>query len=349
MKFQIKAIIIILGILVVTLILNSILSLASFEQFYTGSLISTYGLAGKNLKRYVEQSLRFGKPLESFEGMEDLLGKVAQDNPEISGVGVGTPQGEILYHTDAKMLGMLFPAKVPPFKGPDAVEALRLDGMYLMYVPIHDRSKNLVGVVGLSFSRDVIYRKLKDMALDNLKVLWTLMILVSMGFILVMSFLITRPLRHRIAAVTSLLEWERGEGCERREESRALADAGGQPISTPSPASVPVSAGLLQMGHLDINKIHDEVAQLEWHIVGFVKHSLQMLELKGGLEQDCNEVSAHLEKLEALADELGCALESPGLAIEEPMRADLADLLEESRSAIGALRGIVRSARGTGI
>jgi len=62
MRFQLRIIAVTLAILITTLVLNSVLSLASFEKLYLTSLVSTLELAGKNLKRKIEQALRFGKP-----------------------------------------------------------------------------------------------------------------------------------------------------------------------------------------------------------------------------------------------------------------------------------------------
>ncbi|MFP5213610.1 MAG: hypothetical protein ACLGPL_09545 [Acidobacteriota bacterium] len=343
MKLQLKEISIILAILVVTLVLNSILSLASFEQLYTESLLSTHGLAGKNLKRYVEQALRLGKPLESFEGMEELLAKVARDNPEISGVGVANPRGEILYHTDPRMVGGRIEGDVPSFDGSDEVKKLRAGEVYRIYVPIRDRSNQVTGIVSLSFSRNVVYRKLEEMALGNLKVLWTLVILVSMGIVLGMALFVTRPLRRRLEGVTGMLEWERAEDGpeENSEEPRSAPDS----IPALAMASTPIPAGIPYVDdQLDIRQVRDEVAQLEWHVAGFVRHTHRMMERVGGLGEECSDLSSRVERLEALAGEIERVLASPGL--EEPVRADLAALVEESRSAASMLRAIVRGGDG---
>ena len=112
MRFQYKIIFVTLAILVATLLLNSVLSLASFEKIYVASLVSMYEVAGRNLKRKIEQSLRFGKPLDKFRGMEQLLEDVREKNPGITLVGVGAPDGKILYHIDTQKIGKNF--HIPP-------------------------------------------------------------------------------------------------------------------------------------------------------------------------------------------------------------------------------------------
>ena len=103
MKFQFKIILTTLAILIVALVLNSVLSLASFEKLYVASLVSTYEIAGKNLKRKIEKSLRFGKPLTKFTGMERLFAEILDTNPNISAVSITTPDRQVRYHTDKKI------------------------------------------------------------------------------------------------------------------------------------------------------------------------------------------------------------------------------------------------------
>lgn len=198
MKFQIKIITITLFVLITTMVLASVLSLASFEKIYTSSLISVYESSGKNLKRKIEQSLRFGKPLDKFQGMDILLSEVRKKNPEILYAGVGTPQGNILYHTDSDQVGKQFSYPIPVF-APDQIAMTKLDkGTYLTFLPLYNRSDELTGIILLSFSRGVIYKRLSDMAYENLKTLASVTIGTSLPLIGLLAFFIRGSLRHHI-------------------------------------------------------------------------------------------------------------------------------------------------------
>ncbi|MGE0083798.1 MAG: MFS transporter [Desulfococcaceae bacterium] len=141
----------------------------SFEKIYTSSLISVYEAAGKNLKRKTEQSLRFGKPLDKFQGMDALLAEVLEKKAEISYVAVGTPAGNILYHTDPEQIGKTFPYPVPEFaKGQTAVTKPD-KGMYLTFLQLLNRADEPAGIVLLSFSREGIYKRLSRMGVENIK------------------------------------------------------------------------------------------------------------------------------------------------------------------------------------
>ncbi len=171
MKFPLKIIFITLLILIISMILNSFLSILSFEKIYTSSLISVYEAGGKNLKRKIEQSLRFGKPLDKFQGMDILLAQAIEKNPEIAYASVGTPKGEILYHTDPSQIGDQFSYKIPKFSSDEIAVTKLQKGMYLTFLPIYGRSDNLEGVILMTFSRDLVYQKLKGMGLENLTML----------------------------------------------------------------------------------------------------------------------------------------------------------------------------------
>ncbi len=178
--------------------LSSVLSLASFEKIYTSSLISVYETAGKNLKRKTEQSLRFGKPLDKFQGMDALLAEVHKKNPEISYSAVGTPQGNILYHTDSDQIGKQFPSPIPKF-APDQIAITKLDkGNYLSFLPLYNRSEELTGIILMSFSREVIYKRLRDMAYQNLKALASVTIGTSLPLIGLLAFFIRGNLQKHI-------------------------------------------------------------------------------------------------------------------------------------------------------
>ncbi|MCP4702085.1 MAG: hypothetical protein GY862_35285, partial [Gammaproteobacteria bacterium] len=204
MKFEITIIFVTLVILVTTLLLNSALSLASFEKIYVRSLVSTYELTGKNLKRKIEPSLRFGKPLENFKGMERFLAEVMENTPGLSYAGIVSPAGKILHHTDKSKAGELL--ALPVFDEKEQVHSSLVKGSYLTFLPLYNRAKKTVGFIYLSFSRDVIYQKLKLMAAESLNVLWLLLLSTSLGLILLLAVWIVQPIRRELTGICEVLK-----------------------------------------------------------------------------------------------------------------------------------------------
>lgn len=188
MKVQAKIVVASLFVLLVALALNSVLSLASFEDIYSSSLVSIYETSGKNLKRKIEQSLRFGKPLDKFKGINLLLSEVIEKNSGIASVGIGRPEGEILYHTDSQRIGEQF--RFFPSEWEDSqvsITKLR-NGMYYTYLPIFGRQDNLTGIIQITFSQELIYQRVTQMGLENLEKLGYITAVASLLLVVFLAF-----------------------------------------------------------------------------------------------------------------------------------------------------------------
>ena len=208
MKYQLKIFSITLIILISTLLLNSVLSLASFEKIYVSSLVSTFEIVGENVKRKIEQSLKFGKPLDKFQGMDMLLDEVIEKNLLISQVAVLDMQHTLLYKKTSENVARTHPKTIPPLNS-DAKETYTTlyKGYYYTYLPLLDRRNLAVGYVNLIYSRNVVYDKLAKMATENLKVLWVLMLITSTSLILFLAMLISRPIQKETSSIKKLLTW----------------------------------------------------------------------------------------------------------------------------------------------
>ncbi len=318
MRFQAKITLITLGILVATLLLNSVLSLASFEKIYVDSLVSTYEIAGRNLKRKIEQSLRFGKPLDKFRGMDLLLQEVTRKNPAISYLAVATPDGNILYHTDEERVGDQIGYGIPPFDENEQVYSRLLYGSYVTFLPLFNRENQLVGVINFSFPRELIYSRLRRMAANNIKVLWILMLFTSVGLIIFLALLVVRPIKKEVLDISDMLVWP---GDIRDTENRYTGSSG----KTGS-ASVPDALFLDHNGsprlrskikYIDIQKIRSELDRLGYYVYHFVSHSLDVIREIVTLEASQADFFQARQELEALSGEIQQALEGPDVSKQE--------------------------------
>lgn len=309
MKFQVKIIIVTLAILIATLLLNSVLSLASFEKIYVNSLISVYEVTGMDMKRRIEVSLRYGKPLENFRGMNNLLKQVKKQNREISSVSIGSAKGEILYHLNPRKIGAEHPHEIPDFSEKKSVSMLK-DDMYITYTPLYNRTGELVGVVFISFSRDVVYKRLKTMASENLKTLWVLMLFTSIGLILFLAILVVRPIRMEVLDISNILEWPGNLGITKHKKYKD-AQSLAQPDPSLSDPSINEyhfnghSPGLEErLRYFDINKIRNELDKLGQKIYTFVEYSHRILKQVDELEEEQFAVFDHIEDMNQTLSEI---------------------------------------------
>lgn len=273
MRFQAKIYLATLIILVSTLALNSLLSLASFEKIYVSSLISIYEVSGKNLKRKIETSLRLGKPMDKFEGMDRLLSEVMAKNPEITDVGVGTIAGDILYHSNPKEIGTRFSHPLPSFTSPDQVYSRLVRKQYITFLPLADRSNAIIGAISFSFPQAVIHDRLKAMAYENLAILWNIMLAVSIGLIVFIAVLVAMPIRRDLIGIGRRLDWPPIfplEAPDSQTRLQVTASDLSDPKSLLEQHSVCDGSRGLNPKYLNIGKIRNELDRLDFHLYAFV-------------------------------------------------------------------------------
>jgi len=348
MRFQLRIIAVTLAILITTLVLNSVLSLASFEKLYLTSLVSTLELAGKNLKRKIEQALRFGKPFENFKGLDSLLAEVLRDNPEISSVGVTNSRGNILYHTDEDMIGRVFPLAERPFERQEGARTQLVEETYITSISLFDRSDALVGVIHLSFPRAVITRKLQLMATENAKVLWIVVLLTSLGLIVGMTLWVTRPMRGKILEISGRLMLEKAApGYENLQGSQGEASGNpGEALIKPLEPDLPIEARLLQSDFLGARSTRNELQQLEMMIDVVVRHCRFVLQECQALQEQGSTVATACEELEKGATVIRQLLNHPQVSLSGDQQSRLAQILQENDLLIKELQRIDQGTEG---
>ncbi len=202
MRFQEKLMLVGLALLVFTLVLSSLLSLASFEKIYSRALVATYEVSGKNLQRKIEASLRFGKPLSGFVAMDSLLAKVREADPVIMRIDVVAPDKTLLYSTGELERGRLSPYadQYPGFREPDvpAVQTLQIRNRYVAFLPLRNKNSEIEGYLNLEFGRAQVNKQLESMAWGNLRVLGVIIGSSALVLILLLSLGIARPIRQRL-------------------------------------------------------------------------------------------------------------------------------------------------------
>ena len=96
-KLRINALLLGLGVLLVTLGFNVLLSVSTLNTLATDMLLSGYRSGAERLASDIERGMRFGKPLASFAGMDEMLAELGQGESGIRRVTVTDARGAILY------------------------------------------------------------------------------------------------------------------------------------------------------------------------------------------------------------------------------------------------------------
>ena len=101
-KLRINALLLGLGVLLVTLGFNVLLSVSTLNTLATDMVLSGYRSGAERLARDIERGMRFGKPLASFAGMDEMLAEQGQSAAGIKRVAIIDAKGSTLYTQPAQ-------------------------------------------------------------------------------------------------------------------------------------------------------------------------------------------------------------------------------------------------------
>lgn len=149
-------------LIIFSLALSAWLNIRSFKQYFTNSLLTSAAVAGNEGCSKIEYAIKYGKPLDNFYGIQDILQEIKKDTPDVKDIRILTPGGRILYTLYAKdenrglqaalLMGM-------EFHRPSAQQSLKtahLNGEYNVLLPVYDRYGAVAGVMNLIFSEKTL-------------------------------------------------------------------------------------------------------------------------------------------------------------------------------------------------
>lgn len=154
-KLRINALLLGLGVLLVTLGFNVLLSVSTLNTLATDMLLSGYRSGAERLARDIERGMRFGKPLASFAGMDEMLAELGQGESGIRRVTVTDAGGAVLYmqpaqgaNTDAAPPAAAAPkpGTAPDKTAPDSTaadgprQAQKTAEGYRLTIPLHHKA-----------------------------------------------------------------------------------------------------------------------------------------------------------------------------------------------------------------
>lgn len=102
-RFILKISLFIAGALWFALFLNTALSILTLNKIYSKSLLSTYTVIGDYYVEKIQRSLKFGKSLDNFVGMDKLLTAMKEENPDIDQIFIYSSEKKYLFSLDQQM------------------------------------------------------------------------------------------------------------------------------------------------------------------------------------------------------------------------------------------------------
>ncbi len=167
-----------LTLLLVTQVLSGGLSLLAFENQQVSTTISAYKTIGTHLVSKIERSLRMGKPLDHFIGMEKILTEGARLSDNIDNISVLDTDGSILY----SYLTEPFPDKLLARKGLMEQEQTHVQdgGYHHILFQLKNGDGLSVGMLCLSFAESQLKEKRQEIFEKTSHVLWICIVIAGL-------------------------------------------------------------------------------------------------------------------------------------------------------------------------
>jgi hypothetical protein len=224
-----RIIIIVLSIIILSQVLGTLLSVLSFEKVFLKALTYKYEILGRDLKRKIEQALKFGKPLDRFLGMDRLAKPLFRLSDDLDEIFISNSSGKIFFtfervefvvakgavdegfHREGKILlgdfevKKSFPAK-ELFDWEEKGSVIRLyQGRYHVMFPIIPRYGGQKGILGLVFNKSVVDEKKKELISSSRNKLTAAVVLTAVAVALLIRFLFVAPVRRQIGHAGDLM------------------------------------------------------------------------------------------------------------------------------------------------
>ena len=193
---QIKTGHLILGffLIVLTIVLGftGLLVVSDFQLNFADSLVSSYEVSGQQSVNNIEYALRYGKPLENFFGIEEILEDVKGDFPGISAVQIISTDGRVMYDTDGQLEDVYLSPELQELSAfEDSGEDLsyRYDTYeedYHIFLPIYDRYEEWQGSLQITFPDEIINNRVSEVT-GELLVYLLIMAIIGLFILFLLS------------------------------------------------------------------------------------------------------------------------------------------------------------------
>lgn len=212
-------------LLIVALGFNALLSLNSLEKLYVESIASQYSAIGKDLQRNLEKSLRFGKSITKFIGMDKMLEETksnlikeysegttsaitmnAVSASDIS-VSVALPDGSILYSTEESLVGTTLPKQIRiDYSAPEdetissrEMSYVKNGNTYFTPLPVRDMKKEWVATAIIAFDEKQVKALLGTVRDNSIKMISIILVGSIVLLIILLNLAIPRDSFHKLS------------------------------------------------------------------------------------------------------------------------------------------------------
>jgi len=147
------------------------LNLSSFHQNYLDTLMTNYSMIASETIRNIEYAVKYGKPLEHFYGIEQLLKRNTELMPEIEGMEIIGPDGRVIYDEYGAVQGKRYTGEIlkildSAYDREKSYSYKLENGKYYLLLPINGEDGARIGALALIFDKDVVNDKSQGYSLQ---------------------------------------------------------------------------------------------------------------------------------------------------------------------------------------
>lgn len=216
-RSALKIVLIALILMAVSQLIGTLISVSTFETLLLTTLTDKYEILGKNLKRKIEHSLKFGKRLDHFVGMDKLVAPVYRQTEDIHEVMIFNRQGRLFFYSQRNPASSLNSAA-----GETSTHAMfRVDvsqtrtdlpvsfftrnepnivlyqNKYHVLFPIQSLLDNTSGVLALTFHQSVLDDRKQELMQDAWGKLFFVLLLTAAVMGIMIHLFFNRPLQRQ--------------------------------------------------------------------------------------------------------------------------------------------------------
>jgi len=201
-------------LLLLSLGFNILLTTASMEKVFTEAIVSEYTVIARDLQRSLDRSLRFGKRLEKFTGIERLMlatraqifknvvvrhtpagyqRKMLREDDIV--ISISDPGGKVFYSTNDNLVGEVLPDPIRAVFSSAETKAAGLPAFakfeksFSIALPVVDKSDTIAAQTVITFDDSQVSRLLEPFFDHNLKITGAIMICGMTLLILALNLL----------------------------------------------------------------------------------------------------------------------------------------------------------------
>jgi len=193
-KISVRIVAVSILLIIIVLGFNGWLNVVSLKKNYVDSIAANFAVAGGETKRIIEYAVKYGKPLDNFYGIKEVLAQNKKFVQQIEDVRIINPGGKIIYSLQEETEGNVLSDKLKiqaDFSTKLRDQTYKIGNemeKYYIFMPIMDKEGTWIGTLAMVFDKAVIDDKISVF----LQLTFKTMLLVSFCASLLLIYLLRK-------------------------------------------------------------------------------------------------------------------------------------------------------------